>query len=66
MREVGIEAVDILKIDVEGADREIFSNCQWMDSVKLLAIELRDRASLDAATRSTQPRSSTRRPNAAS
>jgi len=43
MREVGIEAVDILKIDVEGAEREIFSNCDWIDKVKLLAIELHDR-----------------------
>lgn len=43
MREVGIETVDILKIDVEGAEREIFSSCDWMDKVKLLAIELHDR-----------------------
>ncbi len=43
MREVGIETVDILKIDVEGAEREIFSGCDWMDKVKLLAIELHDR-----------------------
>lgn len=43
MREVGIDTVDILKIDVEGAEREIFSKCDWMDRVKLLAIELHDR-----------------------
>ena len=43
MREVGITTVDILKIDVEGAEREIFSNCDWMDRIKLLAIELHDR-----------------------
>ena len=43
MREVGFETVDILKIDVEGAEREIFSNCDWMEKVKLLAIELHDR-----------------------
>lgn len=43
MREVGIDTVDILKIDVEGAEREIFTNCDWMDKVKLLAIELHDR-----------------------
>jgi len=28
MREFGIETVDILKIDVEGAEREIFSSCE--------------------------------------
>lgn len=43
MREVGFKNVDILKIDVEGAEREIFSNCDWMGKVKLLAIELHDR-----------------------
>lgn len=43
MRSVGIETVDILKVDVEGAEREIFSACDWMDRVKLLAIELHDR-----------------------
>jgi FkbM family methyltransferase len=43
MREVGMETVDILKIDVEGAEREIFASCDWMDKVRLLAIELHDR-----------------------
>ncbi len=44
MREAGIETVDILKVDVEGAEQEIFSSCDWMDKVKLLAIELHDRS----------------------
>ena len=44
MREVGIETVDILKVDIEGAECDIFSKCDWMDKVKLLAIELHDRA----------------------
>jgi len=43
MREVGIDTVDILKIDVEGAELEIFSSCDWMEKVRLLAIELHDR-----------------------
>jgi hypothetical protein len=43
MREVGIETVDILKVDIEGAERDVFSTCDWMDKVKLLAIELHDR-----------------------
>jgi len=43
MREVGVETVDILKVDVEGAEYDIFSKCDWMDKVKLLAIELHDR-----------------------
>jgi FkbM family methyltransferase len=44
MREVGIETVDILKVDVEGAEREIFSESAGLDYVKLLAIELHDRS----------------------
>ena len=43
MREVGADVIDILKIDVEGAEREIFADCDWMDRIKLLAIELHDR-----------------------
>ena len=43
MREIGIEAIDILKMDVEGAEREIFASCDWLDKVGLLAIELHDR-----------------------
>ena len=43
MKEHRIEKVDILKVDVEGAEREIFENCDWMDKVRFLAIELHDR-----------------------
>jgi FkbM family methyltransferase len=57
MRENEIEVIDIFKIDVEGAEREIFSNCDWIDKVKLLAIEIHEKASpgashaVEAATR---------------
>ena len=43
MRRIGIETVDILKIDVESGEKEIFETCDWMDKVRLLAIELHDR-----------------------
>jgi FkbM family methyltransferase len=43
MREIGVDAIDILKVDIEGAEREIFSNPEWIDNVRLLAIELHDR-----------------------
>lgn len=43
MQETGMETIDILKIDVEGAEREIFAGCDWMEKVRLLAIELHDR-----------------------
>lgn len=58
MREIGVDAIDILKIDVEGAEREIFSDPVWIDRVRVLAIELHDRthpgctATVDAAARS--------------
>lgn len=36
--------IDILKIDIEGAEKEIFShNCDWIDKVDILVIELHDR-----------------------
>lgn len=58
MREFSLETIDVLKIDVEGAEREIFATCDWMENVKFLAIELHDRfwpgcsASVDAAAKS--------------
>jgi FkbM family methyltransferase len=37
-------SVDLLKLDVEGAEREIFSgDCGWLERVKLIVIELHDR-----------------------
>jgi FkbM family methyltransferase len=55
MQEMGVDGIDILKIDIEGAEREIFSDTGWVDRVRLLAIELHDRthpgctAAVDAA-----------------
>lgn len=43
MAEVGIDSIDLLKVDVEGAEKEIFSECEWMGRVRVLAIELHDR-----------------------
>ena len=44
LRHNGIGHVDILKIDVEGAEREIFEKKpDWIHRVDLLAIELHDR-----------------------
>lgn len=35
--------IDILKLDIEGAEREVFSyNSEWLDKVDLLIIELHD------------------------
>lgn len=44
MREHGLDHIDILKIDVEGAEREIFRHAQgWIDRVGVIAVELHDR-----------------------
>ena len=44
MRDYGIEELDILKIDIEGAEREIFSNdiSAWIGKVRIIIIELHD------------------------
>ncbi len=41
----GRETIDILKLDIEGAERELFQNgCEkWLSRVKMLIIELHDR-----------------------
>jgi FkbM family methyltransferase len=41
----GEQTIDILKLDVEGAEKEIFSapDCSWLSKTKVLIIELHDR-----------------------
>jgi FkbM family methyltransferase len=44
MREHGLERIDILKLDVEGAERELFADCSaWLGAVDAIVIELHDR-----------------------
>jgi len=43
MAEAGIDLIDLLKVDVEGAEKEIFLDCDWMDRVRVLIVELHDR-----------------------
>ena len=39
-----IEQVDLLKVDIEGAEIELFSgDCQWLDQVNAIVVELHDR-----------------------
>lgn len=44
MRQYGIESIDILKMDIEGAEREVFSGNYdyWLSRVKVIVIELHD------------------------
>jgi hypothetical protein len=44
MREFRLESIDILKVDIEGAEIEVFSGCDWIDRIGLLAIELHEEA----------------------
>jgi FkbM family methyltransferase len=44
MKEQGIEHIDILKIDIEGAEREVFRNpSSWIGKVDALIVELHER-----------------------
>lgn len=56
--EHGLSTIDILKIDIEGAERPLFEgDTSWLESVEVIAIELHDRfepgcrPAFDAATR---------------
>ncbi len=43
MKEWQVQAIDLLKIDVEGAEKEVFESADWIGSVRCLMIELHDR-----------------------
>jgi FkbM family methyltransferase len=43
IREIGVSSIDLLKVDIEGAEIEVFRSCPWISDVRLLAIELHDR-----------------------
>lgn len=43
MREMHIRRIDVLKVDIEGAEKEVFESCDWMDAVRCMMIELHDR-----------------------
>lgn len=43
MREAGISSIDLLKLDIEGAEKEVFEACDWIETVRVIAIELHDR-----------------------
>lgn len=44
MREHGLESIDLLKVDIEGAEKEIFEKCSpWIDRVRAIAVEVHER-----------------------
>jgi FkbM family methyltransferase len=42
MTETGIDSIDLLKMDVEGAEVEAFEQSDWMSGVQVVVIELHD------------------------
>jgi FkbM family methyltransferase len=43
-KKMGMNRIDILKIDIEGAEKEVFENAgDWIDSVETIIAELHDR-----------------------
>jgi FkbM family methyltransferase len=43
MNEMKIASIDVLKVDIEGAEKEVFESCDWIDAVRCVMIELHDR-----------------------
>jgi FkbM family methyltransferase len=43
MKEMEMHCIDLLKIDIEGAEKEVFEACDWIDDIRCLMIELHDR-----------------------
>ena len=63
MKEHSIDYIDLLKVDIEGAEREVFESSRgWIDRVGAIVVELHDRFkvgctdSVDAATRAFEVR----------
>jgi FkbM family methyltransferase len=43
MAKMGVKFIDILKIDIEGAEKEVFENSsKWIDQVGMIMVELHD------------------------
>jgi FkbM family methyltransferase len=43
MKELGISHVDLLKVDIEGSEKEVFERSNaWIDKVGVLAVEIHD------------------------
>lgn len=47
MKEHGIESIDLLKMDIEGGEKDVLENSQkWIGSVSTITVELHDRISM--------------------
>jgi FkbM family methyltransferase len=43
MKEMQIGGIDLLKVDIEGAEKEVFAAADWIDNIGCMMIELHDR-----------------------
>jgi len=44
LNDFGVAEIDILKMDIEGSEKEVFEgSCPWLSKVKMLIIELHER-----------------------
>jgi FkbM family methyltransferase len=43
MRRFNFQRIDLLKMDIEGAEKEVFESCNWIDGIGTLIIETHDR-----------------------
>jgi FkbM family methyltransferase len=43
MTETNIQQIDLLKVDIEGSEKQVFESCDWMNNVRAMVIELHDR-----------------------
>lgn len=43
MADYSLDSIDLLKVDIEGAEKEVFENCDWIGNVRALVVELHDR-----------------------
>lgn len=50
MDEFKLSRIDLLKVDIEGSEVEVFSNCDWLPSVNALVVETHDRFRLGCST----------------
>jgi len=50
MREAEVASIDLLKVDIEGAEIEVFESCPWIRNVRVIAIELHDRVRLGCSS----------------
>lgn len=53
LAECGVDCIDLLKLDIEGAERELFSDSceEWLPRVRMIVIELHDRLAAGSAER---------------